>query len=448
MKMTILTSLLLLITVVSCNTTEPTPPDETKPTLTLAIDDASCTEVWLQLTTKDLTLPAELTLIQYNPSGDSLSQSFLLNTQDSLLYIDSLLPNQTYNFQLSCIWNPVSGNQQQVSSIKQQVTTMDTTSHNFTFQSWTFGTIGSSTLYDVAIIDENNIWAVGEIQIADTSINGYTVYNAVHWDGSDWELFRIPNYDYPNTLVYGALQTIFAFSANDIWFCSYSNLVHYDGSTFSSKAQFMTSINFNGQVLKMWGSDKNNIYCVGRNGAIYHYYGTNWQRIESGTTLNINDIWGDFNEKTQEWEVLAVASNVNTSVERAIIKIGNNTSQSTSTSPIQWSLKTCWFIPMRKYYVAGSGIYEKHNLILDQWANEPLEITTYYTNRIRGNDINDVVGVGAFGDLVHFNGWQWESNYTQPNLNFGSYLSVDFKNNLVVAVGLEYNQAEILIGIR
>jgi hypothetical protein len=270
----------------------------------------------------------------------------------------------------------------------------------------------------------------------------------VHWDGSDWELFRIPNYDYPNTLVYGALQTIFAFSANDIWFCSYSNLVHYDGSTFSSKAQFMTSINFNGQVLKMWGSDKNNIYCVGRNGAIYHYYGTNWQRIESGTTLNINDIWGDFNEKTQEWEVLAVASNVNTSVERAIIKIGNNTSQSTSTSPIQWSLKTCWFIPMRKYYVAGSGIYEKHNLILDQWANEPLEITTYYTNRIRGNDINDVVGVGAFGDLVHFNGWQWESNYTQPNLNFGSYLSVDFKNNLVVAVGLEYNQAEILIGIR
>ena len=199
---------------------------------------------------------------------------------------------------------------------------------------------------------------------------------------------------------------------------------------------------------KIWGSGNSNLYIVGNNGSIAHYNGTNWQRIESGTTLNINDIWGDFNEKTQEWEILAVASNVNTSVERAIIKIGNNTSQSTSTSPIQWSLKTCWFIPMRKYYVAGSGIYEKHNLILDQWANEPLEITTYYTNRIRGNDINDVVGVGAFGDLVHFNGWQWESNYTQPNLNFGSYLSVDFKNNLVVAVGLEYNQAEILIGIR
>ena len=49
------------------------------------------------------------------------------------------------------------------------VTTMDTTSHNFTWQSWTFGDIGSSVLYDVAIINENNIWAVGEINIADTS---------------------------------------------------------------------------------------------------------------------------------------------------------------------------------------------------------------------------------------------------------------------------------------
>ena len=89
---------------ISCSTTElPTPPDETKPTLTLAIDDASCTEAWLQLTTKDLELPAELTLKQYNPTGDSVTQTFSLSTKDSLLYIDSLLPNQTYQYQVSSI---------------------------------------------------------------------------------------------------------------------------------------------------------------------------------------------------------------------------------------------------------------------------------------------------------------------------------------------------------
>ena len=74
---------------------------------------------------------------------------------------------------------------------------MDTTSHNFTFQSWTFGTVGSSTLYDIAIINENNIWAVGEIMIADTSINGYTTYNAVHWNGGEWSLHKLYFYTIP-----------------------------------------------------------------------------------------------------------------------------------------------------------------------------------------------------------------------------------------------------------
>src|SRR3989339_1860418 len=61
--------LVFLLFATSCGTTEPTPPppDETKPTLTLELDDISCTEAWLQLTTKDLELPAELTLKQYNP---------------------------------------------------------------------------------------------------------------------------------------------------------------------------------------------------------------------------------------------------------------------------------------------------------------------------------------------------------------------------------------------
>lgn len=442
-------NLILYLNSISCSTTEPPiPPDETKPTLTLALDDTSCTEAWLQLTTKDLTLPAELTLKQYNPTGDSVTQTFSLSTADSLLYIDSLLPNQNYSFQVSSIENPVSP--EGTSSNKQPVTTMDTTSHDFTFQSWTFGTIGSSVLYDVAIINENNIWAVGEIMIADTSQNGYTTYNAVHWDGNEWELLRIPNYDYPNALVYGALQTIFAFSANDIWFCSYSNLVHYDGSTFTSRAQFMTSINFNGQVKKMWGTDGSNIYCVGRSGAIYHYNGTNWQRIESGTTLNINDIWGDFNDKTQEWEILAACGNIlhGWENERAIIKIhnSNQTSLLNSTGAI-WPLNGAWFSVNKRYYVNGSGIYYTHKLG-ENWLGEPLEITQFFIRRIRGNDINDVFASGDYGEALHFNGLTWKSFINETFLSNGTLLSADIKNNLIVAVGYQSAQAVLIVGQR
>ena len=47
-------------------------------------------------------------------------------------------------------------------------------------------------LYDVAIIDENNIWAVGEIYLNDSlGQPDPTPYNAVHWDGISWNLKKI-----------------------------------------------------------------------------------------------------------------------------------------------------------------------------------------------------------------------------------------------------------------
>lgn len=83
---------LILQFTTSCNTTEP-PSNQT---LTLKLEDVSCTEAWIQLTTSNLQLPATINLLKNN----SLAHSFVLNTQDSLLYIDSLLPNQSYKFKV------------------------------------------------------------------------------------------------------------------------------------------------------------------------------------------------------------------------------------------------------------------------------------------------------------------------------------------------------------
>lgn len=90
----------------------------------------------------------------------------MLNTKDTLLYIDSLLPNQTYKFKV--VANTTDNPQPTTNELT--VTTMDTTSHNFTWQTFTFGDAGagSSVLYDVAIINENDIWAVDEIYMNDS----------------------------------------------------------------------------------------------------------------------------------------------------------------------------------------------------------------------------------------------------------------------------------------
>ena len=57
--------LFTLIGLLFCGTTDPQIPVKTKPTLTISVEDTSCTEAWITLSTKDLTLPSELTLKQY-----------------------------------------------------------------------------------------------------------------------------------------------------------------------------------------------------------------------------------------------------------------------------------------------------------------------------------------------------------------------------------------------
>jgi len=91
--------LLILLCTTSCNTVDP-PPDKT--VLTLTLEDVSCTEAWVTLTTNNLQLPATLNLLKDN----TITKTISLQTADTLLYLDSLLPNQTYNFQTSGIRYP------------------------------------------------------------------------------------------------------------------------------------------------------------------------------------------------------------------------------------------------------------------------------------------------------------------------------------------------------
>nr|MCU0406819.1 glucosyl transferase [Ignavibacteriaceae bacterium] len=161
----------LLLICISCDTTEPPPGD--KPTLALKLEDVSCTEAWIELTTANLSLPATITIKQNNPTGDTKSQILNLNTKDSLLYIDSLLPNKNYQYQ-------VSSKEHQVTSNKLSVTTLDTTSQNFSFVVLEFGDGFSSSYFnDVWIFNENDIWVCGNVFTNDS-----TDGNLYQWNGS------------------------------------------------------------------------------------------------------------------------------------------------------------------------------------------------------------------------------------------------------------------------
>ena len=92
----------------------------------------------------------------------SLVETINLTSEDTVLYVDSLLPNRTYGYQSVIQSTGQASNQ-------LSVNTLDTTSHNRSWEVFYFGDYQHSSIRDIAIISENDIWAVGEIYVADTS---------------------------------------------------------------------------------------------------------------------------------------------------------------------------------------------------------------------------------------------------------------------------------------
>jgi hypothetical protein len=431
--------LFLLITSLSCDSSEPPPivpppPDLRK--ITLSVDDVSCTEVWLNIKADSITFPTEIILLK-----DTVVQTISLCCADTLYYIDSLLPNKTYNYKAILTAD---------TTIKSETITaqsLDTTSHNFSWQSWEFGEHSSSVLYDVAIIDENNIWAVGEIYMNDSLGNPDPhAYNAVHWDGSEWKVLRIRYYGNCSAVEFPPLKSIWAFSENNIVFTNGGSIGWFDGSSIILDCGVNPLLT--GSINKIWGTSSDDLYVVGNGGNIAHYSGTSggWQKIDSGTELNIYDIWGDVNPQTGEYEILCIASNIFFNEGNKLLKILNNSVTEVTNDGLPWSLFTLWFKPGRTYYVGGDGMYNVKRLG-ESWTKD-LSLPTYYKASIRGQALNDIVLCGVYGLLMHNNGVEWKNyQYTVFELD-KTFANIDIKENVVSASGSFGSKAFITIGKR
>jgi len=147
---------LLLLVVIHSSCKRATEPLSPVTTLQLQVLDVSCTEAWLNLKAKNDYLNKTLKLFQ----DDSLKLEKALTAEDSILFVENLWPNTSYQFRVTIY----DGDKLLIKSANVTATTMDTTSHDFSWQTFEFGGQGgSSSFYDVAIVDENDIWAVGEI---------------------------------------------------------------------------------------------------------------------------------------------------------------------------------------------------------------------------------------------------------------------------------------------
>jgi hypothetical protein len=247
---------------------------------------------------------------------------------------------------------------------------------------------------------------------------------------------RIPTKTFSGTTVSSVIKTIFSFNENDIWtFSIAGSYSHWNGSDWET--EFVSERD--GSGIKLWGSSSFGLYLACGNGGITYYNGTSWQKITTGTQLNINGIWGDYNDNTSEWEILAVGGNILQGTERIILKINNaNQVQQVSTEgTIEYPLSSVWFKSKLKHYVSGDGVYTTTSLG-KQWQN--LNLPNYYGFSIRGVGLNDIVVCGGAGYVGHYNGFSWK-NYLDGELQeiTGNYYSTAIKGNTIATVG---NSAE------
>jgi hypothetical protein len=124
-------------------------------------------------------------------------------------------------------------------------TGQDTTNHNFTFQTWSFGAHSISILYDVAIINENDIWAVGEIYLNDsTGQPDPHSYNGIHWNGIEWTVLKIPTLAWNSTNIFWSdpLKTLWAFDQNNLWVTTGDQVINFNGNYWSQHQFLFTDI--------------------------------------------------------------------------------------------------------------------------------------------------------------------------------------------------------------
>lgn len=428
--------LVLLACLASC-TDEPCPtcPVHNQPSVFLDTVLVDPTEVWLRLSSTDSSGPSSFEV--YRDTTRILSRQIV---QPDTTLIDTMLrPVRIYHYRAY----RSQGGQRIDSSSSLIVRTIDTTTHDFTWQVDTLGDGGSSTLRDVTILSDTAVLVVGEINVKDSSGSWRTPpYNIAQWDGKKWTLNTSAEQGY----LYSPLYAAFAFAPNDVWVGS-TIPEHWDGQkwTFYGTARgFPTGFYIN----KIWGTSSTNLYVVGSSGNIVHYDGANWRQMQSGTDVDLQDVYGSpdgsvvwacgfyhsqrgtyllrYTTTSSKWETAYDGS----AAETVIREDSLSGAYSTVFAPAR-----------RRLFVASdAGLY---NTTLDGGgAAKRLSFTgTYFPGfpeRLRGNGPNDLTIVGDFNFVSHFNGvsWRYFSEFINGN---GILWSVDQRNNLLIAVGVSYD---------
>lgn len=399
---------------------DPPQPDHRDTSIFLELEKTWITSVSLKVSVADTSSYWNFSLSR----DDSAVGTYLVKSSDTIIIDTDLDPNREYLFQ--AYW--LQDSTVQDSSNEIIVMTMDTSSHSVVWDIDTLSTLGYD-LRDVTILDNDNIWVVGEIA-TDSGSFGAAIWNRNQWSTKKFQTST------SNVFPYG----IWGFSEENIWLAA-GSIYHYNGASTSLK--WLRNINTSEIVRKMWGSSTNNLFFVGDESIIIHYNGATFTRMESGSTIGLTDIWGLNDDNI--WIGGSVSGGPNP-WGSVLLTYNNNTWEKLYEYHVPEdgfgaiSMKSIWTDNEDIIYIGGESGNWSYS-IKDSQLVDLENVGSWVKSKIRGFSRNDIFSVGQGSEVMHFNGISW---YLYPELKaIGNgtvwWRGLAVTKDVVVIVGIDHS---------
>ena len=396
-------------------------PTESENNIDLIVKDIFCTSVVLKI-----SLPYSGAVNTFAlDRNDSTVATYTCSEDDTLIIDEGLTPATKYLYSVRFLKDGKTKSE----SDPVAVHTMNITSHDISY--WDIDTLGiSGGIYDLWIVSDDNIWAVGQIiaEDPDSSFDGSGEewFNAAHWDGEKWNLIRILNT--------ATLYSIWYFSESDIWVSS-GFPKHWDGQQWTMYHFQDMGLGIEVSTEHIWASSPNNVYFVGWKGSIVHYNGSNFTKMESGTTCKLEDVWGI--DGNHIWAVGTESDN-----SRSVILFYNgktwNTLHDTNNERKCWSNSVWTNSPYLLFLNGGSGRYLFD--LMQEKLSKYESAGRWFGYDIYGTAYNDIFASTAGSEMLHYNGSTWYL-YPEVKAQFEDYFrirAVKANDEIVVASGYYY----------
>ena len=137
------------------------------------------------------------------------------------------------------------------------------------------------------------IWGSSPQNVWTTGAGGVSEDRLLHYDGAKWITYK-------NEPIHCAGNTLFGFSANNIWMGGDNNgrIWHYDGTRWSENYRYIVEGSHNVGIYNIWGLQPNDVYACGIisyivNGKdlwqsfVLHYNGLTWKEITKASFNNL-----------------------------------------------------------------------------------------------------------------------------------------------------------------